>query len=157
MSNRKPQEALQLGLNVLIDKSCGGKNCNWHEFPYEINSIVSDDRRKIVKFNNINDVWDYTKLLRRESEKHQKKGSSFSTLNNIWEQLPFFVCTNKIIDEKSQKDISMFIYTKYTNTPPYSGSYGDTPQIWEQKYYIMKQAMMLRDNKLREKAKDGNK
>ena len=157
MSNRKPQEALQLGLNVLIDKSCGGKNCNWHEFPYEINSIVSDDRRKIVKFNNINDVWDYTKLLRRESEKHQKKGSSFSTLNNIWEQLPFFVCTNKIIDEKAQKDISRYIYTKDTNTPPYSGSYGDTPQIWEQKYYIMKQAMILRDQKLRKKAEDGNK
>ena len=157
MSNCKPQEALRLGLNVIIDQNCEGKNCYWHEFPYEINSIISDDKRKIIKFNNINDVWDYTKLLRRESEKHQKKGSSFSTLNNIWEQLPFFVCTNNIIDEKAQKDISRYTYSTDTNTPPYSGSYGDTPHIWIQKYYIIKQAMMVRDQKLREKAKDGNK
>ena len=71
--------------------------------PYEINSIISDDKRKLIKFNNINDVWDYTKLLCQESKEHQKKGSSFSTLNNIWEQLPFFVCTNNLIDEKTRK------------------------------------------------------
>ena len=157
MSNCKPQEALQLGLNVLIDQNCEGKYCNWHEFPYTIKSIISDDKKKLIKFNNINDVWDYTKLLRRESEKHQKKGSSFSTLNNIWEQLPFFVCTNNIINEKAQKDISRYTYSTDTNTPPYSGSYGDIPHIWVQKYYIIKQAMMLRNQKLREKAKDGNK
>ena len=157
MSNYKPQEALRLGLNVLVDQSCEGYNCNWHEFPYEINSIISGDKRKKIEFNNINDVWDYTKLLRRESEKHQKKGSSFSTLNNIWEQLPFFVCTNNIIDEKAQNDISRYTYSTDTNTPPYSGSYGDIPHVWIQKYYIIKQAIMLRDQKLREKAKDGNK
>ena len=157
MSNCKPQEALQLGLNVLIDQNCEGKDCRNHEFPYEINSIISDDKRKIIKFNNINDVWDYTKLLCHESEKHQKKGGSFSTLNNIWEQLPFFVCTNNIIDEKAQKDISRYTYSTDTNTPPYAGSYGDIPHIWVQKYYIIKQAMMLRNQKLREKAKDGNK
>ena len=78
-------------------------------------------------------------------------------MTDIAEQLPFFVCSNKVIDEKAQKDISRFIYSKDTNTPPYSGSYGDTPHIWVQKYYIIKQAMMLRDQKLREKAKDGNK
>tara|TARA_Y100000310_G_scaffold345032_1_gene461300 strand:- start:1502 stop:1975 length:474 start_codon:yes stop_codon:yes gene_type:complete len=157
MSNCKPQEALQLGLNVLIDKSCGGYNCNWHEFPYEIDSIVSGDGRKKIKFNDIDDVWKYITLLRLESEEHQKKGSSFSTLNNIWEQLPFFVCTNHLINKKALKDISRYAYTKDTNTPPYSGSYGDIPHIWVQKHYIIKQAMMLRDNKLRQKAKDGNK
>ena len=157
MSNYKPQEALRLGLNVLIDQSCEGLYCNWHEFPYEINSIISSDKRKKIKFNNINDVWDYIALLCQESKEHQKKGSSFSTLNNLWEQLPFFVCSNNIINEKAQKDISKYIYCADTNTPPYSGSYGDTPQIWEQKYYIIKQAMTLRDNKLREKAKNGNK
>ena len=150
MSNCKPQEALQLGLNVLIDQNCEGDNCRNHEFPYEINSIISDDKKKIIKFNNINDVWDYTKLLRRESEKHQKKGSSFSTLNNIWEQLPFFVCINNIINKKAQKDISKYIYTKDTNTPPYSGSYQDTPSLWINKYYTIKNAMILRDKKLKE-------
>jgi|2_EtaG_2_1085320.scaffolds.fasta_scaffold16612_2 hypothetical protein len=157
MSNCKPQEALKLGLNVLIDQSCGGYKCNWHEFPYEIDSIIFDDKRKKIKFKDIDGVWDYILLLQLESEEHQKKGSSFSVLNNIYEQLPFFTCINRIMDEKAQKDISRFIYTRDANTPPYAGSYGDTPHIWVQKYYIIKQAMMLRDNKLREKAKNGNK
>ena len=157
MSNYKPQEALKLGLNVLIDQSCGGNNCWTHEFPYEISSILNSDKRKKIKFNNIDDVWSYTDLLCQESKEHQKKGSSFSNLNNIWEQLPFFVCSNNIIDEKAQKDISRYAYSTDTNTPPYSGSYGDIPHIWVQKYYIIKQAMMLRDQKLRKKAEDGNK
>ena len=157
MSNYKPQEALQLGLNVLIDQSCEGYDCHWHKFPYKINSILFNDKQKKIEFNNINDVWDYIALLCQESKEHQKRGSSFSTLNNIWEQLPFFVCKNNMIDEKAQKDISRYSYSTDTNTPPYSGSYGDTPHIWVLKYYIIKQAMMLRDQKLREKAQDGNK
>ena len=157
MSNYKPQEALQLGLNALIYKSCEGKYCNWHEFPYKVNSILSNDKRKKIEFNSINDVWDYINLLCQELKEHQKKGGLFSTLNNIWEQLPFFVCTNNIIDEKAQKDISKYIYCTDTNTPPYPGSYGDMPSVWLQKHYIIKQAIMVRDQKLREKAKDGNK
>ena len=157
MSNYKPQEALQLGLNALIDKSCEGKYCNWHEFPYKVNSILPNDKRKKIEFNNINDVWNYIDLLCQESKEHQKKGGLFSTLNNIWEQLPFFVCTNNIIDEKAQKDISRYTYSTDTNTPPYSGSYGDIPHIWVQKYYIIKHAMMTRQDKLRKKAQDGNK
>ena len=157
MSNNKPQEALKLGLNVLIDQGCGGYNCNWHEFPYEIDSIISSDKRKKIKFNNGNDVWEYIDLLRSESEEHRKKGSSFTVLTDIFEQLPFFSCVNKVIDEKSQKDISRYVYSTESSTPPYSGSYGDTPHVWVQKYYIIKQAMTLRENKLREKAKDGNK
>ena len=157
MSNYKPQEALKLGLNVLIDQSCGGYNCNWHEFPYEISSILSKDKRKKIEFNSIDDVWDYITLLQLESEEHRKEGSSFSVLNDIVEQLPFFSCPNKIVDGKAQKDISRYVYSEATSTPPYTGSYGDTPHIWIQKYYIIKQAMMLRENKLREKAKNGNK
>ena len=157
MSNNKPQEALKLGLNVLIDQGCGGYNCNWHEFPYEINSIISGDKRKKIRFNNGNDVWKYIDLLRSESEEHRKEGSSFTVLTDIFEQLPFFSCVNKIINEKAQKDISRYVYSTESSTPPYSGSYGDTPHIWVQKYYIIKQAMTYRGNKLREKAKDGNK
>ena len=154
MSNNKPQEALQLGLNVLIDQSCEG--CSWHKFPYEINSIISSDKRRKIEFNNISDVWDYILLLQIESKEHRKEGSKFSDLNNVWEQLPFFCCTNQVIDKKSQKDISRYVYSKEANTPPYPGSYGDMPRIWTQKYYIIKQAMTLRENKLREKANNGN-
>ena len=157
MSNCKPREALKLGLNVLIENSCEGKNCRIHKFPYEIRSIIANEKNKLIKFNKINDVWDYIDLLQIESEKHRNRGSSFSTLNNIWEQLPFFVCNNIIIDEKDQKDISRYVYSKDTNTPPFRGSYGDTPSIWVQKYYIIKHAMALREKKLREKAINGNK
>ena len=62
-----------------------------------------------------------------------------------------------IINDKIQKDISRYIYSKDTGTPPYSGTYGDTPHIWVLKYFIIKQAMMLRDEKLKEKARNGNK
>jgi len=157
MSNYKPQEALQLGLNVLIDQSCGGYNCNWHEFPYEIDSIISKDERKRIEFKNTDDVWDYIKLLYQESEEHQKKGSSFTTLRNLFEQLPFFTCDNNIIDEKAQNDISRYFYSTDTSTPPYTGSYGDTPHIWIQKYYTIKEAMTIRKNMHKEKAQDGNK
>ena len=133
MSNYKPQEALRLGFNVLIDQNCEGYNCRWHEFPYETNNILSNDSRKKIEFKNIEDVWDYVTLLQRESEEHQKKGSSFTTLIDLFEQLPFFVCNNKIIDEKAQKDISRYTYTKDTGTPPYPGSYGDVPHIWTRK------------------------
>ena len=157
MSNSKPQKALQLGLNVLIDKGCEGHYCNFHKFPYEFKSIVTDDKRKTITFNSINDVWDYIALLCQESKEHHKKGSQFTDLNNIYEQLPFFVCPNHIVDEKDQKDISRYIYSKDTNTPPYRGSYGDTPSVWVQKYYIIKQALSLRESKLKQKAEDGNK
>ena len=150
MSNYKPQEALQLGLNVLIDQSCGG--CHWHEFPYKIRNIISGDKRKEVKFSNLNDVWNYVKLLQIESNGHRKKGSQFSVLRDIAEQLPFFVCNNNILSRKAQKDISRFVDAKDTNTPPYSGSYDDIPAVWLQKWTIIKNAMIEREIKLRMKA-----
>ena len=157
MSDSKPQEALQLGFNVLVENNCEGQHCRFHEFPYKINSIVSNELKKTIEFNNKEDVWDYINLLCEESKSSQNKGNKFSTLNNVWEQLPFFVCVNKILSEDSQSDISKYIYCKDTGTPPYSGSYGDTPSKWIKKYYIIKEAMMLREQKLRDKAKNGNK
>ena len=156
MPNCKPQKALQLGLNVLIDEGCEG--CYWHEFPYEIKqNIVSNDARKTVIFNDTNDVWDYMKLLQEESIEHQKKGNSFSVLGCIWEQLPFFVCNNKILNDEYQNDIRKFVYTNKTSTPAYSGCYGDTPSVWIQKYNIIERSLMLRDKYLKKKAQDGNK
>ena len=121
-ANSKPQKALQLGLNVLIDSSCEGDNCYWHEFPYEAKNIVSGLNDEIIKFNNKDDVLDYIQLLKKESEEHRGKGNNFSTLNNVYEQLPFFCCNNNILDSYCQKDISRYIYSIDTNTQPYRGS-----------------------------------
>lgn len=48
----------------------------------------------------------------------------------------------------------MYIYCNETNTPPYPGSYRETPAIWIQKYYIIKKTLELREQKLMEKAKN---
>lgn len=83
------------------------------------------------------------------------KGNSFNYISDIYEQLPFFCCYNKLVDSECQKDIAKYIYCKETNTPPYEGAYSDTPSLWIEKYYIIKTAMAMRDNKLKEKMKNG--
>ena len=93
-------------------------------------------------------------LLKEESENQRNKGSSFTTLNNIFEQLPFFCCYNNILNEECQEDISKYVYCTDTNTPAYSGSYNDTPATWVEKYYIIKQALGIREQKLTEKMKN---
>ena len=157
MSNYKPLDALKLGLNILIDESCeGGKYCRWHEFPYKAENICSLEEKNEIEFNNINDVWSYIDLLIMESEQAKKTGSKFSNLENIAEQLPFFVCSNNMIDDRWQKDIARYIYCKDTNSQPYTGSYGDIPHIWRQKHFIIKQAMNIREQKLQKKLRDQN-
>ena len=151
-SSSKPQQTLTLGINVLIDKSCGG--CKWHEFPYKIRSIISSDRGKQIEFEDVNDGWDYIILLKEESENQQRQGSLFTTLNDIYEQLPFFCCYNNILDEDSQKDIAKYLYCNETNTPPYTGSYGETPVSWIEKYFIIKSTLEMRNKKLLEKNKN---
>ena len=78
----------------------------------------------------------------------------FTTLNNVFEQLPFFCCINYIIDEKCQDDISMYVYCNETNTPPFDGSYNDTPATWIEKYFIIKSTLEMRNKKLTEKMKN---
>ena len=50
----------------------------------------------------------------------------------------------------------MYVYCNETNTPAYSGSYNDTPATWVEKYYIIKQALGIRERKLKEKMKNAN-
>ncbi len=104
----------------------------------------------MVTISNDDELWDYIWKLKEESEFVSKSGNSLNILNNIYEQLPFFVCNNKILDRDCQKDIAKYAYCKDTNTPPYSGSYQDTPSLWINKYYNIKSAMILRDKKLKE-------
>ena len=142
------RRSLQLGLNVLIDSSCEG--CNYHEYPYEFQNILINDTEPIIIINDDDDLWDYIWKLKEESEAISKSGNLLDILNNIYEQLPFFVCNNKILDKECQKDISKYVYCNDTKTPPYSGSYQDTPSMWIEKYYRIKNAMMLREKKLKE-------
>ena len=117
-------------------------------------SIISGDRGKQIEFKDVSDVWDYIILLKEESETNQNKGSSFTTLNNVFEQLPFFCCFNHVLDEDAQKDIAKYLYCNDTNTPPYSGCYGDTPVSWIEKYFLIKSTLGMRNKKLMEKNKN---
>jgi len=78
-----------------------------------------------------------------------------NVLNDIYEQLPFFACVNHILDSDIQKDIERYLYCAETNTPVYNGCYGEQPNIWIKKYFIIKEALEFRLNKLKEK-KNGN-
>ena len=109
------------------------------------------EKGKKVIINNIDDVWAYINLLKEESDDNIKQGSSFTSLNNIYEQLPFFCCTNHILNEECQEDIMMYVYCSETRTPAYAGSYNDTPSVWIEKYKIIKQAIAIRDKKIMEK------
>ena len=104
----------------------------------------------MITISNDDELWDYIWKLKEESEFVSKTGNSLDILNNIYEQLPFFVCNNRILDKHCQKDIAKYVYCKDTNTPPYSGSYQDTPSLWINKYYTIKSAIILRDKKLKE-------
>jgi len=148
MSINGGRKSLQLGLNVLIDSSCEG--CNYHEYPYEVHNILINHTEPMIVINNDDDLWDYIWELKLESETVSKSGNLLDILNNIYEQLPFFVCNNRIIDKECQKDIAKYVYCKDTNTPPYTGSYQETPGMWIEKYYRIKNAMMLRERKLKE-------
>jgi hypothetical protein len=41
-------------------------------------------------------------------------------------------------DAQSQKDISRYIYCRDNNVPPYPGNYGDQPQKWIEKSFVIK-------------------
>tara|TARA_R100000808_G_C2116293_1_gene128815 strand:+ start:414 stop:716 length:303 start_codon:yes stop_codon:yes gene_type:complete len=99
-------------------------------------------------------VKNYILCLKEESDEMNNKGSSFSTLNNVYEQLPFFCCYNSLLDAKHQKDIARYIYCEKTNTQSYPGSYGEQPSIWLEKFFLIEGAMNLRNKKLSEKQKN---
>tara|TARA_Y100000361_G_C11161010_1_gene347300 strand:+ start:2074 stop:2283 length:210 start_codon:yes stop_codon:yes gene_type:complete len=52
-------------------------------------------------------------------------------------QLPFFACKNIMLDTKSQKDISRFMYSRQYKISPYKGSYGEQPKKWVEKSFLL--------------------
>jgi|TARA_R100000479_G_scaffold100941_1_gene50257 hypothetical protein len=52
-------------------------------------------------------------------------------------QLPFFACRNIMLDTKSQKDISRFMYSRQYRISPYKGSYGEQPKKWVEKSFLL--------------------
>ena len=155
---------LQLGLNALIDKTCQG--CRFHEYPYKFQSVIrgSDKNYHFLEIKNDHDLWQYILNLQLEAQTNKNtKGRGLSNvIIDIFEQLPFFCCVNKIKDKSLQRDVQKYTYCKEANTRPYTGTYGDTPKIWVDKFFILrnlydKYASRLQQKRQREiKAKNGN-
>ena len=89
-------------------------------------------------FTSDKDVWDVIDLLIDETEQANYEGKSFNIAESVMAQLPFFACNNLILNKDAQKDISRYIYSKDFGISPYKGSYGEQPQRWIEKSFIIK-------------------
>ena len=107
-------------------------------------------------FESKKDIYDVILLLIEETEMYNKGGKNFSIPTSIAKQLPFFVCSNLIMDEEYQKAIEKYIYCSETSTPAYKGDYGDQPRKWIQMYFILKQAFAELEKQQIKKAKNGS-
>ncbi|MAH47851.1 hypothetical protein CMI37_18665 [Candidatus Pacearchaeota archaeon] len=90
-----------------------------------------------VTFSDKNDIIEYLIRVYRESVDYNN-GNRGGAILDTYMQLPFFSNVTHFLDVKLQGDIKRYIYAKDTGTPPYSGGYGDTPNIWMDKYFIIK-------------------
>ena len=57
---------------------------------------------------------------------------------------------NILFNKSIQSDIERYIYCDNFKTPPYNCAYGDQPNRWVQKSYIIKKAI----NKIQNKAQE---
>lgn len=100
-----------------------------------------DGEYPIRTFHNKEDVWDVIRLLIEETEELNNQGQSFNIAESVMAQLPFFACTNVMLDEEAQKTIARFVYSRDFNVPPYKGSYGEQPKKWIERSFILKSLM----------------
>ncbi|MBT6757401.1 MAG: hypothetical protein HOA84_03620 [Candidatus Jacksonbacteria bacterium] len=55
-----------------------------------------------------------------------------------------------MLDQDAQKDISRYIYSKDFGISPYGGSYGQQPQRWIEKTFLLKNLMQRQENKAKQ-------
>ena len=103
----------------------------------------------------MDDIWKEIDYLMQEA--YEATNSYKGSLKSVFQQLPFFCCVNKFLDDKYQKDVEKYVYCEDTKTPPYKGSYGDIPQIWKQKHFIIKQSLSILQEIKMDKLKQNKK
>tara|TARA_R100000789_G_scaffold84147_1_gene79768 strand:- start:192 stop:593 length:402 start_codon:yes stop_codon:yes gene_type:complete len=115
------------------------EGCRFHEYPYEAQIPVKiNETYEVRMFGSDDDVWDVIDLIIEETQEYNKEGRSFSIAESVSSQLPFFACRNIMLDEKAQKDISRFMYSKEFGISSYKGSYGEQPKKWVEKSFLLK-------------------
>ena len=110
----------------------------YHEYPYEAQiPILIEGKYETRTFTSNNEVWDIIRLLVDEAKQHIKEGSNLHIAESVMAQLPFFACSNVVLNKNAQKDISRFMYARQFKISPYKGSYGEQPKKWVEKSFIL--------------------
>jgi len=110
----------------------------YHEYPYKAQiPILIDGKYEVRTFTSNEDVWDVIRLLIDETKENIKEGSNLHIAESVMAQLPFFSCSNIMIETNSQKDISRFMYSRQYKISPYKGSYGEQPKKWVEKSFLL--------------------
>jgi len=111
----------------------------YHTYPYKARiPIQINGEYETRTFTSKDDVLSIVGLLSKEVHQRNKEGGSFDIAESVVKQLPFFTCPNVLLDKQSQKDISRYVYAKQFGIPPYTGSYGEQPQKWVEKSFLIK-------------------
>jgi hypothetical protein len=110
----------------------------YHEYPYKAQiPVLIEGSYTTRTFTSDDDVWDVIRLIIDETKEENKKGRSFNIAKSVMAQLPFFSCTNLIMNVESQKDIARFMYARQFKISPYKGSYGEQPKKWVEKSFLL--------------------
>jgi len=110
----------------------------YHKYPYKAQiPVLIEGKYTTRTFTSDDKVWDVIRLIIDETKEENKKGGSFNIASSVMAQLPFFACTNIIMDVKAQKDIARFMYSRQFNISPHKGSYGEQPKKWVEKSFLL--------------------
>jgi len=110
----------------------------YHEYPYKAQiPIVIDGKYETRTFTSDEEVWDVIRLLIDETKENIEEGSNLHIAESVMAQLPFFSCSNMLMNVDAQKDIARFMYARQFNISPYKGSYGEQPKKWVDKSFLL--------------------
>ena len=111
----------------------------YHTYPYKARiPILIDGKYETRMFTSNDDVEAIMELLVDEVKENNAKGSSFNIAESVVKQLPFFACPNVLLNSQAQKDISRYVYSQQFGISPYKGTYGEQPQKWVEKSFLIK-------------------
>ena len=111
----------------------------YHTYPYKAQiPILIDGKYQTRMFTSSKDVEAIMELLVDEVKENNAKGSSFNIAESVVKQLPFFACPNVLLNSQAQKDISRYVYSQQFGISPYKGTYGEQPQKWVEKSFLIK-------------------
>jgi hypothetical protein len=111
----------------------------YHTYPYKARiPILIDGKYEIRMFTSNDDVKAIMELLVDEVKENNAKGNSFNIAESVVKQLPFFACPNVLLNSQAQKDISRYVYSQQFGISPYKGTYGEQPQKWVEKSFLIK-------------------